>query len=132
MSTTIIHLQGKTEEALSFYEDVFDCKRNRVIYYKDLPPNIGFDVPDAMLNQILRGEISFKNSNFILSDVPLPTKGSNVQIGLGCETEEEIKNLFDKLSYKGNVLMPLNKIFFAKLYCQIEDRFGIIWHFSLE
>ena len=42
-----------------------------------------------------------------------------------CRTEDEIENLFSKLSENGNILMPLDNYGFSQKFGFVEDRFGV-------
>lgn len=49
----------------------------------------------------------------------------------GCETEEEIDQLWGKLSAGGEILMPLQKYPFSDKFGWINDRFGVSWQLNL-
>ena len=51
---------------------------------------------------------------------------------VNCETEQEIEELWKKLSHGGGrVLMQLDKYPFSKKFGWLEDRFGVSWQFNL-
>lgn len=53
--------------------------------------------------------------------------GDNVALSINCESESEIKALFEKLSAGGEVFMPLEKQFWGALFGVITDKFGFEW-----
>jgi predicted 3-demethylubiquinone-9 3-methyltransferase (glyoxalase superfamily) len=49
---------------------------------------------------------------------------------INCESEEEINELFEKLSPDGEVLMPLDSYPFSEKFAWINDRYGVSWQLS--
>jgi PhnB protein len=60
------------------------------------------------------------------------TEGNNLSLVLEPESEEELQNLYDKLSENGNVLMELQDIFWGAKYAKVKDRFGISWDLNYQ
>lgn len=50
---------------------------------------------------------------------------------VNCETVEEINDLWEELTYGGNVLTPLDEYSFAELYGWCTDKFGVSWQLFL-
>lgn len=48
-----------------------------------------------------------------------------------CENEEEINQLWSKLSENGQVTMPLNNYGFSKKFGWVIDRFGVSWQLNV-
>ena len=48
-----------------------------------------------------------------------------------CESEEQIAELFTKLSEGGKVLMPLDDYGFSEKFGWVSDRFGVSWQLNL-
>lgn len=48
-----------------------------------------------------------------------------------CENEEEINQLWSKLSENGQVAMPLNNYGFSKKFGWVIDRFGVSWQLNV-
>lgn len=55
----------------------------------------------------------------------------SISFFIGCETEEEIDTLYEKLSDGGNVLMEFAKYPFAEKYAWVNDKFGVSWQMIL-
>ena len=49
-----------------------------------------------------------------------------------CDSEEQLKQRFDKLSDGGKVMMPLNNYGFSKKFGWASDKFGISWQLNLK
>ena len=53
--------------------------------------------------------------------------GDSVRITLECESEEEIKRVYESLSSEGRVTFALQETFWGALHANLVDRFGIGW-----
>jgi PhnB protein len=60
------------------------------------------------------------------------TEGNNISLVLETESEEEIQNLYEKLSQNGTVLMELQDTFWGAKYGKVKDRFGIYWDLNYQ
>ena len=49
-----------------------------------------------------------------------------------CKTDDELENIFAKLSENGKILMPLDNYGFSQKFGFVEDRFGVSWQLYLE
>ena len=49
-----------------------------------------------------------------------------------CETEEQLKKRFAKLSDGGKVMMPVNNYGFSKQFAWTSDKFGVSWQLNLQ
>ena len=50
---------------------------------------------------------------------------------MGCETKEEVNELWEKLEESGEVLMPLDKYPFSERYGWLKDKYGLSWQLIL-
>ncbi len=48
-----------------------------------------------------------------------------------CNTEDEIRNLYQRLNEGGQALMPLGDHGFCKKFGWLNDRFGVSWQLNL-
>lgn len=55
-----------------------------------------------------------------------PVEGNTVYLALICDSEDELKDYFGKLSENGKVEQPLTKAFFG-WFGSLEDKFGKHW-----
>ncbi len=75
---------------------------------------------------------TLKNDGFIimasdLCDEKGLVKGNDVSLMLDCDSEEEIKAVYEKLSEGGKKTHPLEKTFWNALFGDLTDKFGINW-----
>lgn len=54
-----------------------------------------------------------------------------ISLFVTCAAEGEIAKLFEALSDKGQVLMPLDAYPFSKKFAWVQDRFGVSWQLNL-
>jgi PhnB protein len=53
--------------------------------------------------------------------------GNNMALMLACESEEEIKSLFPRLSAGGKIGHPLEVQFWGAMFGDFTDKFGVRW-----
>ena len=76
----------------------------------------------------LHAELHLGNSIIHFSDTCGKTnKGDNVRISLECESEDEIRRVYDSLSKSGKITAPLQVTFWGAIHANVVDRFGIGW-----
>jgi len=76
----------------------------------------------------LHAELHLGNSIIHFSDTFGRTQeGDNVRISLDCESEEEIRRVYDILSKSGKITAPLQDTFWGAIHANVVDQFGIGW-----
>ena len=116
---------NQAEEAMNFYVSIFkDSKIISVSRIKDTGPNLN--------ETVTTGTFQIEGQQFhVLNGGPLFSFTPAISFFVSCTTEEEINNLWAKLSENGKVLMPFNKYPFSQKYGWVQDRFGISWQLNL-
>jgi len=131
MITPCIHFQGNCDEAISFYKQALGAEVKAINYAKDAPPDSGME--DFPPNFVMYSEIVIWGMTFTLTDggeTPIPS--GNFTFMITCKTPEEVKMTFEKLADGGNVTEPLSETFWAGLYGELIDRFGVTWQVMIE
>lgn len=133
---TYLNFPGNAEEAFLFYRSVFNTEfvGNGIQRFSDLPadenqPALAEHVKKMILhvelpilgNHILMGTDAPKEMGFTV------TTGNNMHISLEPETREEAKRIFEQLSNGGNIVMPLQDMFWGAYFGTFTDQFGINW-----
>ena len=138
--TTYLNFPGNTEEAFTFYKNVFKSEFiNGIQRFGDLPvdpnhPRVAEEVKKMVLHielpilggHILMGTDAPKEMGFTLRN------GNNMHIQLEPESREEAKRLFDELSEDGVVEMPIQDMFWGAYYGSFQDKFGINWMINFQ
>lgn len=120
----------EAEEAVKFYTSIFNGK------YQEDPPRydeLSSEVSGMPKGTVLTIEFELEGQKFLaMNGGPMFNFSPAVSFFVGCETEEELNQKWNKLSEGGKVLMPLDTYPFNKLYGWVEDKYGLSWQLSLE
>ena len=123
--TPFLWFDKNAEDAANFYTSVFkNSKINNIVRYNEagaaatgMPEGTAMTVAFELEGQkftALNGGPHFKLN-------------PSISFFVNCETEDEVKKLWDKLSPGGKILMPLDKYFFSDKYGWIQDKYGLSW-----
>lgn len=58
--------------------------------------------------------------------------GNNMSLAVGCDSEEEINTLFNKLGEGGQVMDPLGVKFWGAIFGAVQDKYGVRWMFNYD
>lgn len=129
VTTSLTFQDGNAEQAMNFYVSLFP--NSKVVDIK----RWGKEMPE-MEGKIMQGRFELNGSLFMCSDSPAihewnftPAVANYVE----CDTEDEITNLFSKLSDNGKVMMSIDFDYgFSKKFGFVEDQFGVSWQLNLQ
>lgn len=122
---------GKAEEATHFYAKAFNGE-SQIMKYMDAPPNPNFQMPEAMKELVMHGEVRFGDMVFMICDgTPMqPARaGNNVQVSFTFDDIESFHQVYDVLSDGAKIAVAPESNFFAEYYAMFEDKFGVTWQF---
>ncbi|WP_040205947.1 VOC family protein [Neobacillus jeddahensis] len=118
---------GKAEEAMSFYTSLIeDSEITSIARY-------GANEAGEE-GTVFQATFSLKGQEFFCIDSHVKHQFSftpSFSIYVTCDSEEELDNLFQKLSEGGQALMPLGNYGFSKKFGWLNDRFGVSWQLTL-
>ncbi|RKQ13700.1 VOC family protein [Ureibacillus endophyticus] len=81
----------------------------------------------------LYAELSFGSSSIHFSDTYGQTqKGDNVRISLECESEKEIRRVYQSLIVDGSITFELQQTSWGALHANVVDQFGVGWLLNLQ
>lgn len=124
---------GNAEEALHFYATVFNGAIGEKVLYKQFKE---VDSPVEYQDKIIHAELNLNNCSFYLADAMPGTEVNFGSLGhtttLFCDTEQELKEIYEKLSAGGKIKCELCTPPYAKLYAEIVDKFGVLWALIIE
>ena len=128
-----LNFNGNCEEAFNFYKSVIGGEFLGIMRYKDEPSGQPFSDDEA--NKIINISLPVGQGGSLMgSDVPpafgTATIGTNVYVSINAESEEEAAKLFNGLLAGGQVMMPLDKTFWAASFGMLTDKFGVQWMVS--
>lgn len=119
---------GMAEEAINFYVSLFkNSKITSILHYK--AGDYGGDEGMVKFAKFtLDGREYFASEN---NEKHEWGASPAVSILVQCESEEEIDELYKKLSDGGDAMLPLDNYGFSKKYGWLNDKFGVSWQLNL-
>lgn len=130
-----LNFNGNCEDAFNFYKAVFGGEFLDLQRFKDAPPE--GEIPEAEAERIMHISLPIGDGSILMgSDSPSSmgkvTEGNNVQISIQTEDDEETDRLFNGLSEGGQVIMPLQEMFWGARFGMLIDNFGFQWMVNQE
>ncbi len=127
-----LNFKGNCKEAMEFYKGCFGGELTLQTVgespmAKDMPPQTQSNIMHATLKNdsiVLMGADSMKPENYSI--------GNAVILTVVCDSADEIKALFEKLSQGGTVTMPLADQFWGATFGMLTDKFGLHWMLNFE
>ena len=122
-----LFFDGRTEEALEFYQRKLGAKVDFLMRYKD-NPEPKYNPPNSD-DKVMHSLFRIGDAAVMASDGNCAGKPSfqGFALTLNAASAAEAKQRFDALAEGGQVQMPLNETFFARSFGMVADRFGVNW-----
>lgn len=121
MLTTALNFNGKAEEAINFYANIFgyELKENDIYRWEN--------------GLIAHAEITIYEKKLMLADVDFDNDSfAGFSLSINLTDESELKKIYDALSNGADIIMPLQKVEWSQYYGLLKDKFGITWQFNLD
>jgi predicted 3-demethylubiquinone-9 3-methyltransferase (glyoxalase superfamily) len=127
--TPCLWFNNQAEEAVNFYTSIFkNTKVGSITRYDKASAEVSGQAEGSVLTM----EFQLAGYDFLaLNGGPLFKFTPAISFMVNCETEEEIDQLWEKLSDGGVILMPYDKYPFSEKYGWISDKYGVSWQLSL-
>lgn len=123
---------GTTAEAMRFYERTFNGKL-QLMTMGESP--MAAQTPPGGMNRIMHARLEFPGGVLMASDAMMgkPYEGMHgFSLSISFPTPAEAKKIWDALAAGGNIIMPLEKTFWAEAFGMLVDRFGTPWMINCE
>jgi PhnB protein len=128
MISPAIHFPGTCEEAINFYEKVFEATDKQIEFFRDAPSNPGFAITEDMKDQVMHASMTISGTPVNFSDTQETTDAGNmICLNVFFQTTDEVCRVYDGLKDGGKIIVELGPQFFSAMYGSIEDRYGIKW-----
>lgn len=118
---------GKAEEAINFYTSLIENSEiTSIVRYG---ANESGDE-----GTIMQATFTLKGQEFMCIDSNVKhefTFTPSFSIYVTCDTDDEIRSLYQRLNEGGLELMPLADYGFSKKFGWVNDRFGVSWQLNL-
>lgn len=124
---TFLMFEGRAEEAMNLYTSLFED--SGIASIDRYGPNEAG--PEGTVRQ---ATFTLRGQTFMCIDSAIQhsfTFTPSISLFVTCETEEEVENVFGKLSEGGQVLMPLEAYPFSRKFGWVQDKFGVSWQLTL-
>ncbi|PAE18101.1 hypothetical protein CHH91_00925 [Virgibacillus sp. 7505] len=124
---------GNGQEAVKLYEEALGAQVLHIQTFGEMPEDPNHPIPAEAKDRVLHAHLKVGGNDLMLSDTfpgqPLEL-GDQVGIAVIISTPEETKDVFEKLSSGGQIIMELQQTFWSPLYGQVKDKFGVTWQVS--
>lgn len=128
-----MYFEGNAREAVDFYSEVFEVKKNEIMTYGDQPTDSNVKMSESEKKLIMHTDLVIDGTSLMFSDISTlmtskpVTKGNAISLVISNDNKAYIKNLFEKLKVGGKVEMELEETFYSKLYGRVQDKFSNTW-----
>jgi PhnB protein len=119
--------EGRTEEALQFYQQKLGAKVEAIIRFRENPePKYN---PPGSGEKVMHSLFRIGDAQIMASDGNCTGKPGfqGFALTLNAANAAEANQRFNALADGGKVQMPISETFFAKSFCMVADRFGVNW-----
>ena len=122
-----LFFEGRTEEALEFYQSKLGAKVEFMMRYKE-NPDPKYNPPNAG-EKVMHSCFRVGDTQVMASDGNCSGKPSfqGFSLTFNAADEADAKRRFSALAEGGQVNLPLSETFFAKSFGMVADRFGLNW-----
>lgn len=132
---TYLTFEKECREAFEFYRSVFGGDFLFVQTFGDGPPDL--EVPEDERDRIMHvslpiGESVLMGSDHATTFGPSPQAGSNFSITVSPDDKADADRLLAGLSEGGNLVMPMQDMFWGAYFGMCVDKFGIRWQINFE
>lgn len=122
-----LNFNGNCREAMTFYQ----TSLGGVLSFQTIGESPNSEkMPKKMKESILHSTLTKGNLVLMATDMMTENgliKGNSVSLSLQCNSEEEIKSCYSKLSEGGIQSHPLENNFWGALFGDLTDKFGQHW-----
>lgn len=125
--SSYLTFSGNCREAFEFYKN---CLGGELTFQTIGETPLAAKMPKQMKESILHARLVNKSMILLGSDMVGEEgliKGNSVSLMLECDSEEEIKSCYEKLSAGGKSTHPIETSFFGALLGDLKDKYGNNW-----
>ncbi len=127
---TYLMFDGRSEEAIAFYQKVLGAEVTMLMRMKDSPePHPPDMLPPGSEDKVMHAEIRVGETTLMVSDGRCQGKPSfgGFSLTLIADDDAQAEHWFAALASGGTVSQPLIQTFFSTRFGMLTDRFGAPW-----
>lgn len=132
--TPYITLEGRTKEAIQFYEKAIGAEVISIFTYGEMP-----DMPntftDDLKDLVAHAKLKVGETELMFSDAPYGSpieNGKRVTICITTNDVEKSKRIYEALRQGGQVNMPFKEEPFSPGFGDVTDKFGVTFQIYTE
>jgi len=132
--TPYITLEGRTKEAIAFYEQAIGAEVLSMVTYGEMP-----DMPNTFTEDLMRlvahARVKVGGAELMFSDAPtgMPLgDGKRVSICITTNDVEHSRRIYEALRQDGQVNMPFKEESFSPGFGDVTDKFGVTFQIYTE
>ncbi len=131
---TTLGFSGRTEEALSHYQNALNAEIVFLMRFRDSPDQ-SHSQP-GMEDKIFHATFRVDGTEFMASDIGdaaagTPAEFNGFALALRFDSVDRARQTFDALADGGTVVIPLAESKFTSWYGMVVDRFGVSWKINV-
>ncbi|MNC14173.1 hypothetical protein D3C75_619390 [compost metagenome] len=132
--TPYITLEGRSKEAIHFYEQAIGAELLSITTYGEMP-GMPDTFTDDLKSLVAHARLKIGNSELMFSDAPggAPVNdGKRVTICITTNAIEQSRKIYDALSEDGTVNLPFSEEAFSPGFGDVTDKFGVTFQIYTE
>jgi PhnB protein len=127
-----LSFNGTAEKAIKHYERALGAKTESMMRFGEAP---GSDTPPESKNLIMHAMLQLGEGVLMISDCPPGEPvviGNQVSVTLHFDDKAEMPAKFSALAEGGQILLPLQDMFWGAHFGMLTDPYGINWLFNCD
>ena len=129
---TYLFFDGNTEQALDYYQSTLGAEVEFMMRFNQSPEPVP-GLPEGHEDRIMHATFRIGDTALMASDGLGPDSGrEGFSLSINTDSEQQARSWFDALAEDGEVIMPLEKTFWAPLFGMIKDSFGVSWMINVD
>jgi PhnB protein len=123
-----LFFNGRTEEALAFYQKAIGAETLSILHFKDSPEGLVNATPE-WLEKVMHATFRIGSSIIMASDGVNADRQifSGFSISIAADDIASGQKMFDALSAGGDVRMAWQPTFWSPGFGMVSDKFGMPW-----
>ena len=122
-----LNFNGDCKEAFEFYAKVLGGKIEMMQTHAESP--MAGKVPPDWGDKIIHARLKVGDTLLMASDIPPQNyqKPQGLWVSLAVDSPADADRIFNALTEKGTIQMPIQETFWAARFGMVADRFGTAW-----